>query len=419
MDLPWFALCFCDSELNGSGSQEVCHGRKILACAQNRVLPAGQVAKPGEAVHSWNLAYAQEKQACKKVRGFHILISQRNHSMKTIGISIGDPNGIGPEIAIKAWRKMRPNRQVRVCLIGEHQVLKRTAKKIGIPAKIGNAQSPKGHGIPLFECPQEKPTPIAWGMVTPETGAASLSYACLGAMLAMQGKIDALVTCPISKEAVILGGNSGFTGHTEYLSELTGAKEAVLSYWHGNFRIAHVTSHVSLREAIGKCKAERIIPVAMLFAKAIRNAGIPRPRLGICGLNPHAGEGGAYGDEEIDEIAPAVAKLKKSGIRACGPIPPDIAFARMKGGTYDGVVAMVHDQGSIALKTLFFSLGPNGESSVGGVNVSLGLPIVRTSVDHGTSFDIAGKGIADPTSLMDALDLAGQLARKRSRSGSS
>lgn len=330
-----------------------------------------------------------------------------------IGISIGDPNGIGPEIAIKAAQSKQIRRLCEVVLIGEQSVLEQTAKRLRLKARFSNWADPCLAGIPVMECVLEKPTQIRWGKIDPAAGAASIGYVCLGGTLALQKKIDALVTCPISKEAIIESGVSDFTGHTEYLVELTGATDYTLCLWHGNFRVAHATCHVSLRQAIELCQRDRIVRTARLLHQALQAAGIKSPRIGIAGLNPHAGEHGAFGYEEAKEIVPAVSRLRKNGLRVDGPVPGDVVFARMKGGIYDGVVAMYHDQGHAATKTLFFTLGGKGKSKVGGVNVTLGLPIIRTSVDHGTSFDIAGKGIADPTSLMDAVALAVAFAKRR------
>ncbi len=330
-----------------------------------------------------------------------------------IGITIGDPNGIGPEIAVKAACMPKLKKLGRIFLIGERSVLEETAARLRMKARFTDWAAPVSGCIPVIECTQETSTQIRWGKIDPRAGAASVSYVCLGGVLALQRKIDALVTCPVSKEAVIESGIGNFTGHTEYLVELTGAKDYALSLWHGNFRVAHVSCHVSLRQALELCKRDRIVKTARLLYDALRSAGIRRPRIGVSGLNPHAGENGAFGCEDIQEVLPAVNQLRKSGMNVEGPIPPDVIFARMKGGVYDGVVAMYHDQGHVATKTLFFCLGGKGKSTVGGVNVTLGLPIIRTSVDHGTSFDIAGKGIADPASLVDAIELAARLATKR------
>lgn len=335
--------------------------------------------------------------------------------MKKIGITIGDPNGIGPEIAIKAAGMKSLKKLCQIILIGEINVLEDTARKLNIRRRFVEWSDYKGVGIPVFHCVQEKAAKITPGKPSILGGQASISYVCLGGMLAQQKKIDALVTCPISKEYIIESGISDFTGHTEYLAELTNTEDFTLSYWHKDFRVAHVSSHVSLKDAIMLCKKDRIVMVAKLLNDAIKGTGIKKPRIGISGLNPHAGEAGAYGTEDIKEIMPAVKKLAKLKISAEGPVPPDIVFARMKGGIYDGVVAMYHDQGSIATKTLFFTLGGKGKTKVGGVNVTLGLPIIRTSVDHGTSFDIAGKGIADSRSLAEAVELAVKLAKGRKR----
>jgi 4-hydroxythreonine-4-phosphate dehydrogenase len=333
--------------------------------------------------------------------------------MLKIGITIGDPNGIGPEIAIKAALSKTIKQLCEVTLIGETKVLERTAKHLKMKAEFENFPAFLPDTISVFECPRKAPTIISWGKVSANAGGASLAYVQKGIDLALNGQIDALVPCPVSKESVILSGDKIFTGHTEYLVKKTKGGDYSLALWHGNFRVAHVSCHVSLKEAIRLCKKKRIVTVGKLLSSAIKADGIKKPRIGVIGLNPHAGEAGAFGNEEIKEIIPAIKQMRRTGIDAYGPVPPDIIFARMKAGVYDGVVAMYHDQGHIATKTLFFSLGGKGKSTVGGVNVTLGLPIIRTSVDHGTSFDIAGQGVADPSSLIDAITLAVKLAKQK------
>jgi 4-hydroxythreonine-4-phosphate dehydrogenase len=330
--------------------------------------------------------------------------------MKLLGISIGDPNGIGPEIAIKTVLDRSLKKKCHIVLIGDLRILRETAKKVGIRCAFVPFDNFATSGIQVIGPDPIVPTKIRWGEITSSAGRASLSYVYTGGLLALKKKIDALVTAPISKESVIRSGQKNFTGHTEYLAELTDTKEFALALWHGAYRVAHVSCHVSLREAIVACRKERIVQVGKFLHRAIKSEGVKDPVIGIAGLNPHAGEAGAYGREEAREIIPAVKQLRRSGINAVGPVPPDIVFARMKGGVYDGVVAMYHDQGHIATKTLFFSLDKKGKASVHGVNVTLGLKIIRTSCDHGTSFDIAGKGSADYTSLKEAVELAVKLS---------
>jgi len=218
--------------------------------------------------------------------------------------------------------------------------------------------------------------------------------------LALAGDIAAIVTSALHKEALNLAGHA-FAGHTELLAHRCGVKSVAMLLVAGSFRVSHVSTHVSLQEAIRRVRKERILEVTRLTSQAMQRMGIASPRLAICGLNPHSGEGGLFGDEEEVHIRPAVDAARVEGMDVAGPMPPDTVFFRMKGGEYDAVVAMYHDQGHIPVKVLAFEEG---------VNVTLGLPIVRTSVDHGTAFDKAGKGTASPTSMIAALKLAARMA---------
>jgi 4-hydroxythreonine-4-phosphate dehydrogenase len=218
---------------------------------------------------------------------------------------------------------------------------------------------------------------------------------------ALSGEIQAIVTSALHKEALNLAGHD-FPGHTELLAHLCKVKSVSMLLVAGNFRVSHVSTHVALREAIGRVKKERILEVARLTAEALCRMEVNEPRLAVAGLNPHAGEGGLFGSEERTEIHPAVEAAQAEGMDVVGPIPPDSVFFRMKEGQYDAVVAMYHDQGHIPVKVLAFDKG---------VNVTLGLPIIRTSVDHGTVFGKAGKGTARPTSMVEALKLAAKMCK--------
>ncbi|MEK6712417.1 MAG: 4-hydroxythreonine-4-phosphate dehydrogenase PdxA, partial [Nitrospinota bacterium] len=247
--------------------------------------------------------------------------------------------------------------------------------------------------------------------VRPALGRAAAGYIERAVGLVREGACAALATAPIQKEAFQAAGFP-YPGHTEFLAHLTGGRPVML-LWHGRFRVAHVSTHLSLREALRRVKRSRIRYVGEVFARALRAYLGRAPRLGVAGLNPHAGEGGLFGREEIEEIAPAVADLRALGVEAQGPEPPDTVFAKLRGGFYDGVVAMYHDQGHIPGKLLCFRFDAQGRAGVRGVNVTLGLPIVRTSAEHGTGFPIAGKGVADASSMVDAVALAARLARGR------
>jgi 4-hydroxythreonine-4-phosphate dehydrogenase len=221
--------------------------------------------------------------------------------------------------------------------------------------------------------------------------------------LAMGGEVDAIATAPLNKEAMRAAGFP-YDGHTELLAVKTGTKVYTMMLASGDFRVFHVSTHVSLRGAIERAKKARVLQVIELAYREIQYLGVTEPRLAVAGLNPHAGEHGLFGDEEIHEIGPAVEEARARGWNVIGPISPDTVFARAKGGDFDGVVAMYHDQGHIPFKMTEFELG---------VNVTVGLPIIRTSVDHGTAYDIAGRGVADPKNMVQAVRLAADMARRR------
>jgi 4-hydroxythreonine-4-phosphate dehydrogenase len=219
----------------------------------------------------------------------------------------------------------------------------------------------------------------------------------------MADEVEAIATAPINKEAMRAAGFP-YDGHTELLAHQTGTKAYTMMLASGNFRVFHVSTHVSLRGAIERAKKARVLQVIELAHREIQRLGVAEPRLAVAGLNPHAGEHGLFGDEEVHEIRPAVEDARARGWNVVGPVSPDTVFARAKRGDFDGVVAMYHDQGHIPFKMTEFELG---------VNVTVGLPIIRTSVDHGTAYDIAGKGVADPKNMVQAIALAADMARRR------
>jgi len=232
--------------------------------------------------------------------------------------------------------------------------------------------------------------------------------------IAMDGKVDATVTNPLNKEAMNLAGHH-FSGHTEIYAYYTGTEHYTMMLAHKDLRVVHVSTHVSLREACDRVKKDRVLEVIRIADKACRDMGIASPRIGVAGLNPHCGEGGLFGREEIDEITPAIEAARTAGINAQGPIPPDTIFSKALGGWYDIVVAMYHDQGHIPLKVVGFVYDREKQawSAVEGVNITLGLPIIRTSVDHGTAFDQAGTGKANELSLKNAIEYAVRFAANR------
>ncbi len=325
--------------------------------------------------------------------------------MKTLVLSTGDPAGIGPEVSLKTALAVE---DCRFLLVGHKRVLDRHAEKCGLSFEAPRVARPEEAPPDARVCVIEEtrwPAPAAMmGQVVSSCGAASVEYARLGARIVQDGRAEALVTAPISKEAVALAGLS-YPGHTELLGERCGVRKPVMMLVGGGLRVAMVTAHVSLREVPDLLSTERIMGVARVVCKGLKaDFGITQPRLGILGLNPHASDGGRFGEEDKKLIAPAVTTLQSEGVKASGPLVPDVAFWRMRKGEFDVLVCMYHDQGSVALKTVAFDSG---------VNVTLGLPIVRTSPDHGTAFDIAGKGEADPSSMMAAVALALEIAERR------
>ena len=253
-----------------------------------------------------------------------------------------------------------------------------------------------------------------YGKVSAMCGKASVEYIEKGIAMAMANQIDAVVTGPIHKESINQAG-CPHPGHTEIFGTLTGTKDYAMMLVGGDLRVVHVSTHVSLRQAIERTKKPRILTVIRLANRAMKALGIAEPKIAVAGLNPHAGEHGLFGDEEIKEIIPAIEEARAEGIAADGPIAPDTVFGRTRGGLYDIVVCMYHDQGHIPLKTLGFTFDKATQkwTSVAGVNVTLGLPIIRTSVDHGTAFGKAGKGTAAHDSMLDAIEVAVKLAQGR------
>lgn len=307
-----------------------------------------------------------------------------------IGLTMGDPNGISPEIVVKALNSDEVAELCSPVVYGSGDVLESAAKLTGL----------------RLDCPIHDPSGFRTADLRPcrvdrKAGEASLSYIEEAVKAAMSGKLDAVVTAPISKESTHLAG-SRFPGHTEMLKELTRAEDAVMMFEGGSFRVALVTIHTALRDVPKLITKESVLSVIKITHRALLDKfKIPQPKIAVCGLNPHAGESGAFGDEEIIHITPAVAEARKLGIGVTGPLPADTLFYYANQGKWDAVVAMYHDQGLIPFKMLSFNVG---------VNLTLGLPIIRTSPDHGTAFNIAWKGVADPSSMIAAVKVASRLA---------
>lgn len=333
-----------------------------------------------------------------------------------IAISAGDPAGIGPEVVAKALDMAEIYDTCRPLVIGDMNVMKEAVRICRLTLKLNAVAGPASgkyeHGIiDLFDAANVAPNSFEYGRVSGEAGRAAFGYVKKAIEMALANEADAIVTGPINKEALNLAGRH-YAGHTEILADMTGTSDYAMMLVDGSFRVVHVSTHVALRSACDLVKKDRVLRVIGLADEALRRMGIARPRIAVAGLNPHCGENGLFGTEEQDEISPAIKIAGENGVIVEGPIPADTIFARMRGGEFDGVVAMYHDQGHIATKSAGFRYDhASGEwAAISGVNVTLGLPIIRTSVDHGTAFDRAGTGTANPQSMIQALNLAVVLA---------
>jgi 4-hydroxythreonine-4-phosphate dehydrogenase len=335
-----------------------------------------------------------------------------------LAITMGDPGGIGPEICAKALATAEVHEACRPLVVGDAAIVADAVRFCGLGAVVHAVHEP-GEGryergaidvLDLGNMPRHR---LRYGQVTPEQGRASFEYVAAAIDLASRGAVDANVTGPINKAAVNAAGFR-YAGHTEIYADRTGVADYALMLVLGGFRVAHVSTHVSLRQACDAVRRERVLKVIELTHHAVRRMTDGRARLGVAGLNPHCGEGGLFGTEDDEEVAPAVRAARERGIDAEGPVPADTLFPKLRGGQYDAVVAMYHDQGHVPTKLLGFRYddGTGTWTSVAGVNVTLGLPIVRTSVDHGTAFDRAGQGTANAQSMIDAILLAAALASR-------
>ncbi len=329
-------------------------------------------------------------------------------------LTMGDPAGVGPEVVLKTLFSKRARDAARMVVIGYSEPFIRDSKLLNLDINIRKISSTKElteqeKTLHLIVPAESLEIPLDYKIIDKKCGRAAALCIELSAKLAMSRDIDAVVTAPINKESLNLAGYN-YPGHTEFYQHITGAEHTAMMLTLGNFRVIHAVTHTAIRNVPDMVKKNRIVYVASLMHEALTLLGIKNPKLAVCGLNPHAGESGLFGSEEIEEIIPAVMELKTSGIDVTGPLPPDTVFARAYSGEFDGVVAMYHDQGHIALKMAGFRF-IGGLREVGGVNTTIGMPIIRTSVVHGTAFDIAGKGLASPLSMIEAVELASQLTK--------
>lgn len=351
-----------------------------------------------------------------------------------VAITMGDPAGNGPEITIKALANPSLYNRCRPIVVGDVAIMEQATRFVGrsdikirhcntvadaqfVPGTIDVLHLPLVANISRFEI----------GKISVEGGNAAFQCVREVIRLAMSGEVDATCTNALNKESLNNAleyykgkksdGHTHFDGHTEIYATYTGAKKYTMMLAHHDLRVVHVSTHVSLRQACDRVKKARVLEVIEIADKACKEMGIAAPRVAVAGLNPHCGENGLFGTEEIEEINPAIAEAKAKGINAIGPLPADSVFSLALGGMYDIVVCMYHDQGHIPLKTVGFVFDREKQAwkAVEGVNVTLGLPIIRTSVDHGTGFDLAGKGTSSELSLVNAIDYAIVMANAKNK----
>lgn len=325
-----------------------------------------------------------------------------------VGLTMGDPAGIGPEVVVKAMNAADLYASVCPLAIGDEATFRATIARLGLNLEVRPVAEPadgeyRPGVLDLYQATTEDLTGIAPGVVQPVAGKAAAECVIAATKLALAGKIDALATAPLNKDALNQAGYH-YPGHTEMLADLTETKDYSLTLIAGQLRVIHVTTHVSMRRALDLVDQARVLRIIRLANRFCQYLGVAAPRVAVAGFNCHAGENGLFGSEEIEQIRPAIDEARGEGIDATGPWPGDTIFYRASKGEFDIVVAMYHDQGHIPVKMLGFEAG---------VNTTAGLPIIRTSVDHGTAFDIAGKGLASYGSMLEAVKLAASLARER------
>ena len=331
-----------------------------------------------------------------------------------VAITMGDPAGVGPEIIVKAIRRLKDRLDagsLKLVVIGSKSALDEACRALGeAPVRHANGDS---HSVSLVSVGDDTVV-VPLGQVSALGGDFAYRAVARGVEMALANKIAGIVTAPLNKEALNAAGHH-FAGHTDMLAKLTGSRDSVMMLAHGNMRVSHVTTHIALHDVPSRLTPERLRRVTELTHQALTGLGLKHPHIAIAALNPHAGEGGLFGREDIDVSTPTIERMRKDGLNVSGPVPGDTVFVKLRAGHYDAVVAMYHDQGHIPVKLLGFQIDPATQkwSALNGVNITLGLPIIRTSVDHGTAFDIAGKGIANEDSLIEAIDYALQLGRSK------
>lgn len=321
-------------------------------------------------------------------------------------LTMGDPAGVGPEIVLKALRDEDVRGLAAWKIAGDRSALASAAVSCGLEAML--AEPWFADGVEVVDPHLLDGVVLEPGAMKAEYGAAAMQYVRIATEMCLRGEADGLVTAPLNKEAVTLSGVP-FSGHTEYIAQLCGATESRMLLASERLSVIHVSTHIALRDAVN-LKLERIVRTIELGAEAMRFLGKEQPRIAVCGLNPHAGEHGLFGREDAEVIAPAIAVARNKGIACVGPEASDTVFLKGSRGAYDLIVAMYHDQGHIPMKLLDFERT---------VNVSVGIPIVRTSVDHGTAFDIVGKNLADERNMISAMRMGARMAAGKLRAGRS
>jgi 4-phospho-D-threonate 3-dehydrogenase / 4-phospho-D-erythronate 3-dehydrogenase len=334
----------------------------------------------------------------------------------TIAVTMGDPAGIGPEIIVKALDRLTSRvkaRELALLVVGHRSAFEAAHAAFGGKLEVPGVEERGDWPAAALLAVGEERAPIRVGQISAEGGRFAYLAVEKAVGLALEGRVQAIVTAPLNKEALNLAGYH-YAGHTEMLAALTGRKGSVMLLAHGDMRVSHVTTHVALQDVPRLLTPERLRRVIELTDQAVRDLGVARPRLAVAALNPHAGEGGLFGRQDIEVSMPVIASCREAGIDVTGPVPGDTVFVKLRARQFDAVVAMYHDQGHIPVKLMGFNVDPatGAWRALSGVNITLGLPVIRTSVDHGTAFDIAGKGVASEESLVEAIEYAEALTRR-------
>lgn len=336
-----------------------------------------------------------------------------------LAITMGDPAGVGSEIIVKALSHVEVYQQCIPVVIGDYEALADAIKFCNLPMELNVINNiSEGNGefgkVDIIDLGYLAPGSWQYKKNSALCGEASFQYVVRGIRESMEGKVPVVVTAPINKESLNMAGHA-YSGHTEIFAEYTGTKDFAMLLASKTLHVIHVSTHCSLREACDRVKKERVLEVIKLAQEGMRQLGYHNPKIGVAGLNPHCSENGLFGTEEKEEIIPAIEEARKEGIDVTGPESPDTVFVKCQAGQYDIVVAMYHDQGHIPLKLSGFkyNLQKDKYESVSGINCTIGLPIIRTSVDHGTAFGKAGEGRANEESMLDAIFAGVKMAQNR------